>query len=469
MSQIIGKISAINLGTTNFAEGLRQQGVHTSQISWKPPVDAALLRRLKKLEDNGLLEKIEAANELALSRMLDCEPYFIGIRRVLDVVPGMKPNMVLHSGPPIEWNEMVPAQQNGVIGAVLHEKLAKTGEEARGMIEAGEILVESANDHYCVGAGIGIISPSMVINVSRDRKTGLEGYCIPFEGRVGLGVWGVYNEEVEKNLQYIENEFAPAVTAALEKFGGINVRSIIAKGLQMGDDMHTRQTAGGLLLVNDIVPMMLGAGIDSEITMRCIEQFTATERWFHPVCLSASMAIARCPMGIPHCTIVTNSVQNGVKTAIKVAGLGDKWYYADAPTLNGSYFSSEWGPETAIPYIGDSTVSELCGSGGFSAAASPVVLLLRNGGYREAIAQSEEMKLICAGINRNYPIPLLGFTGPGLGIDIRKVVRSGITPIMHGGIISRQGGQIGAGAARFPMGHYVDALRDFAAKGEAEN
>jgi hypothetical protein len=99
--------------------------------------------------------------------------------------------------------------------------------------------------------------------------------------------------------------------------------------------------------------------------------------------------------------------------------------------------------------------------GAFAAAAAPNVLRLRGGGWREAIAQSEEMKKICVGVNDNYPIPLLDFTGPGLGIDFRKVLDTGITPICHGGIISKEGGQIGAGAARFPLKVYIEALRGF--------
>lgn len=459
--KIIGDLNVVNIGVKGFGDGMTEQNIPVTQINWKPPVDAKIVKRLRKAEKSGLLEKIEAANQKAVSAMLDAEPYFVGIKRVIDVVPGITPNMILHSGPPIAWEDMIPAHRNGIIGGVLHEKLAKTREEAQAMIERGEILIESANDHFCVGAGIGIITPHMVINVCRDLKTGNEGYCIPFEGRVGLGVWGVYNEEVEKNLQYIETVFAPAVTKALEEGGGINVKNIIAKGLQMGDDMHTRQTAGGLLLVNDIVPKLLHSGVDTDVITVCIEQFTATERWFHPVCLAASMAEARCAMNIEYSTIVTNSVQNGVNTGIKVGGLGQEWYLTPAPYFVGSYFSSEWGPDDANAYVGDSTVSEVVGTGGFAAAAAPIVLQLRDGGYREAIAQSEEMKLICYGVNNSYPLPLLDFSGPGIGIDVRKVIKTGITPIMHGGIISKQGGQIGAGAARFPIEHYIAAMNAF--------
>jgi len=457
-------VKGLNLGVKGFCDGLAQQDVEAIHVQWHPPVDVQLSHMLLDVQDTDLQKKIDAANQQAFNIMMDAELYFTGIRRVKDVVPGIKENTVLHAGPPIEWERMLPIQKNGIVGAVLHEKLAKTREEALGMILAGEIEIGSANDHFCVGAGAGIISPGMVVNVSVNRKNGMEGYCIPFEGREGLAVWGVYNEEVERNLQIIENEFAPAITEALEKSGGIDVKSIIARGLQMGDDMHTRQTGANLILVSEIVPMLLNAGINSETVKNCIYQFTSTERWFHPLALSSDMAMVRGVKGLPYCTVVTTIAQNGVETGIKVGDMGETWYTAPSPTFVGQYFSSKWGPEDAAPFMGDSTVAEVCGQGGLAGAAAPGVMRLRDCGFREGIEQSEEMRKICVGINHNFPIPALDFTGPGLGIDICKVVETGITPICHGGIISKEGGQIGAGAARFPMGHYVEALKDFGKK-----
>ena len=460
MSELIGRIKAINLGLEGFGDGLRGQGVPVRQIDWRPPVDAGLLRSLEALSPE-ITAKVEAADQKAIAIMLAAEPHWVGIRRAIDVVPGMKPNLILHSGPPNDWEHLISTQKKGVVGGALHAGLAKTEKEAVGMIQSGEIELGSCNDHFCVGAGAGIVTANMVVNVSRDLKTGLEGYCIPFEGRVGLGVWGVYNPEVERNLREIEEEFGPAVTLALEKFGAIDVRSIIARSMQMGDDIHTRQTAAGLILVSEIVPKLLDTGLDNKLINKCIAQFTATERWFHPLGMSGGMSIARGIKGIPYCSLVTSIAQNGVKTGIKVSHFGERWFTAPAPRFVGSYFSTQWGPEDAVPYMGDSTVTEVVGMGAFAAAAAPVVLRLRNGGWREAIAQSEEMKRITYGVNSNYPIPLLDFTGPGMGIDIRKVVETGIPPICHGGIISKEGGQIGAGAARFPIEHYIAACRAF--------
>ena len=89
--------------------------------------------------------------------------------------------------------------------------------------------------------------------------------------------------------------------------------------------------------------------------------------------------------------------------------------------------------------------------GGFAAAAAPVVTYLRGGLPSEAIKQTKSMNAICVGTNTNYPIPALNFLGPPIGIDIIKVIETGITPCLHGGIISKDGGHIGAGVANMPM------------------
>jgi len=410
---------------------------------------------------NDIKQRIQDANEKALGILLESEPRWTGIRKAIDVIPGMKANNILHAGPPIEFKDMLPVQRNGVVGGALHARLARNREEAAGMISSGEIELRSANDLFAVGAGAGIITPNMVVNVCIDARTGLEGYCIPFEGRNGLGAWGNYSDEIEKNLVEIEEFFAPAVDFALNQNKGMDLKSIMSKGMQMGDENHTRQVACSLCLIAEIIPMLFRSKLDRDTVTRVSEMFLGTERWFHPLGMAGSMAAIRGIKGLEYSTIVTGIAQNGVQTGIKVSGTHEQWFLADAPAMEGEFFSSKWGPLDAVPYMGDSTVTEVMGMGAFAAAAAPNVLRLRGGGYREAIAQSEEMKKICVGVNHNYPIPLLDFTGPGIGIDIRKVLDTGITPICHGGIISREGGQIGAGAARFPLKVFVEAFYGF--------
>ena len=450
--------SIINVGVTAFGDAVASQGGKMGQVDWKPPLDAQLAELIANPEINA---KIDAANTKALDFILKGNVEWVGMKRVGDVVPGMKKNYVLHSGPPIKWEDMGALSRKGTIGGVLHEKLAKDETEAVAKIERGEIELFSAYDFDCIGAGAGIVTYSMATNVCRDTNTGKQGYSVPFEGRDGLSVWGMYNESVEANLQVIENKFAPAVDYLLQNYGGININSILAKALQMNDEIHTRQTAASLILVNEIAPKFMQSDLDKDTIRLCIETLCSSERWFHPLGMASAMAMLKSIQGIDYCTIVTMNCSNGVQNGIKLGATGPQWFCADAPIFFGQYFSSEWGPEDASPAAGDSTVCEVVGLGGFAAAAAPAVLRLRNGGYREAIEQSEEMKQICFTINTNYQIPLLDFSGPPTGIDARKVVETGIQPICHSGIISKSGGQIGAGAGRYPTANYVEAMRAF--------
>lgn len=409
-------------------------------------------------------QQVQQANEKGLQLLLNAQPRWIGIKPVTEAIAGFEPNYILHAGPPVEWVDMHPLQKQGVIGGVLHERLAKTREEAEAMVASGKIKLFSAHDFDVIGAGVGIVTASMVVNVCRDDNTGNLGYCIPFEGRDGLGVWGMYNPQVEENLQLIRTQFAPAVDQVLEKNGGIDIKSIISKSMQMNDEIHTRQTAAGLYLVSEIAPMLLESGLDHAIIKQCLSMFLSTERWFHPLGMAGTMCTLKGLEGLEYCTIVTMICSNGIHNGVKLAATGGQWHLGPAPKFEGQYFSSQWGPDDAANHIGDSTITELVGMGGFAAAAAPAVIRLRGGSYRDAIAQSEELKHICLGVQSAYPIPLLDFTGPPLGVDMRLILDTGITPVCHGGIISNSGGQIGAGAARFPMEPYKEALKAFGAK-----
>lgn len=412
----------------------------------------------------NIKKNIESANKRALDVMLSAHPYWIGLKRAIDVVPGVQENTILHSGPPISYENMSNLHKKGIIGAILHERIAKDENDALALINRNEIDIKSAVDFGVVGAGAGILSPSMVVNICIDRDTGKKGYCTPYLGRVGLGAWGVYNKEIEENLQVMEKVFGPSIDKILEKNNGIDIKNIIYQGLQMNDETHTRQIAQGLLLIREIVPLLIKSDLDKKTLVQCVEIFTKGERWFHSLGMASAMAIISGIKNIEYSTVVTAMCGNGVEFGIKVSSLGDRWFVAPAPKLEGKYFSTKWGPKDAMPWLGDSCIVETVGLGGFAAAAAPAVLRLRGGTIKDAIQQTEEMKNICIGINYNYPIPLLEFSGPPIGIDIRKVVNTGITPISHGGILFKNGGQIGVGIARLPMKSFEDSLLAFSEK-----
>ena len=71
------------------------------------------------------LMELEAANKTAVERMMSARPILTGIATARDVIPGMHDKMLLHAGPPIEWERMSGPLRGAVIGALIFEGLAK--------------------------------------------------------------------------------------------------------------------------------------------------------------------------------------------------------------------------------------------------------------------------------------------------------------------------------------------------------
>jgi hypothetical protein len=100
-------------------------------------------------------------------------------------------------------------------------------------------------------------------------------------------------------------------------------------------------------------------------------------------------------------------------------------------------------------------------------ATSPsVVRFVGAGGVQEAIAATEEMAEICLEEHPHFKIPTMDERGTPVGIDIRKVVETGITPLINTGIAGKipGTGQIGAGIARAPLACFEQALEAFGAR-----
>jgi hypothetical protein len=70
------------------------------------------------------------------------------------------------------------------------------------------------------------------------------------------------------------------------------------------------------------------------------------------------------------------------------------------------------------------------------------------------------MTHITLGRNNAFTLPALDFGGTPAGIDTRKVVDTGIAPVINTGIAHRQAGvgQIGAGITRAPLACFEQAI-----------
>jgi hypothetical protein len=125
--------------------------------------------------------------------------------------------------------------------------------------------------------------------------------------------------------------------------------------------------------------------------------------------------------------------------------------------------------DDANPDMGDSAIVETIGLGACAMAASPAVArFVGAGGVAEALAATEEISEICHDEHPHFRIPALDERGVPAGIDVRRVLETGIAPLINTGIAGKQAGtgQIGAGVARAPLACFERALEALAALAE---
>jgi hypothetical protein len=405
-------------------------------------------------------QEIESANEEAARRLTTGEPVLVDIAPAGEVIPGMQGKMITHSGPPIEWQNMCGAQKGALIGMVLYEGWARTPEEAKSTLDEGAIRLEPNHHHQAVGPMAGTISPSLPVFVVENKTYGNRAYCRNVEGRQQFGD---YSAAALDNLRSWRDVWAPSLRMGLRHSGGLNLKPIIAMALQMGDELHNRHSASSSLFANAMVVPMIEAGVPKESLIKTIHYITNHNLLFLGLAMASGKAIADPARGIEYSTVVTAMARNGIEFGIQVSGLGDEWFTAPAPAVNGLYVPGYSAADAGLD-MGDSAITETVGWGGFVLGGAPGILSLVGGTPEEALAYSREMRKITVTVHPTYRMPALGFAGTAIGIDIRKVVQTGITPIIDTAIAHKDPGYpiIGAGLVRAPLECFKKALTAFA-------
>lgn len=409
-------------------------------------------------------ERIEGANRLALERILNAQPTLIGIGTAGEVIPGMTKKTILHAGPPISWERMRGPLRGAVIGGLIYEGLAKDEKEAVELAASGEIIFAPCHHHDAVGPMAGVVTASMPVWIVRNMDQGNQAYCTFNEGLGKVLRYGAYGEEVIARLRWMEKVLAPVLKAALELSGPINLKNMIAQAIMMGDEGHNRNKGGTSLLIRELAPYIVAAHFCNKDKIDVLQFMHGNDHFFLNLTMPACKASLEAAKGIPYSTIVYTMARNGTEFGIRVSGLGDRWFTAPAEVIDGLYFPG-YSAADANPDIGDSAITETCGIGGFAMAAAPAIVQFVGGTPEDAINYSKMMYEITEGANNTYKIPVLNFRGTATGIDIRKVVETGILPIINTGIAHKEPGvgQVGAGLVRPPMKCFEDALEAFVA------
>jgi hypothetical protein len=355
---------------------------------------------------------------------------------------------------------MCDPMKGTLIGASLYEGWAKSPEEAAGCLARGEVTFVPNHDLGAVGPMSGTISPSMPLFVVRNAVGGNTAYSNFSEGIGRVLRFGAYGPEVIDRLKWIATVLAPAIKAAVAALpDGVDLKAIQSQALLMGDEVHSRNAAATALFHMAIGGALAGSDFDRAQARAALNFIAANSQFFLNLSMAASKAIMDAAHGVEHSSIVTAIARNGVTTAIRVSGLGPRWFEAPSDMPIGLFFPG-FKQEDANADLGDSAICETAGYGGQSLAASPALVQLVGGSVAEAIAYSREMYHVTWARNPVMSLPNLEFAGAPAGIDVRKVVDTGIRPVLTTGIAHQQAGigQIGAGIVRAPMACFTPAL-----------
>ncbi|HSK28103.1 MAG TPA: DUF1116 domain-containing protein [Jiangellales bacterium] len=456
---LAGAPAVVTAGAGLLAEALRAQAVPVTDVDWRPPSPGSEDDLAAVLADPGR----PAANAAAVARMLAARAELVDVRPAREVL-GLLPGQFLHAGPPLEWSRASGPMRGALVGALLLEGLATDPDEAERRLEAGTgIELAPCHSRGGVGPMAGVVSPSMWVFELRDEVHGRTAWCSLNEGLGTVLRYGAYGPDVIERLRWMGDVLGPLLQVAVRRHGPVDVRSVIAQMVQMGDEGHNRNRAGTLMLLRDLLPDLVESGAASSDVARVARFVAGNDHFFLNLVMPAGKLVTSAAARVPGSTVVTTMARNGTDFGIQVSGTGDRWFTAPALTPHGLFLGS-YGPDDANPDIGDSSVTETMGIGGFAMAGAPAIVRFVGGTVSDALRTTRLMYEITLGENPAFALPVLDFRGAPTGIDVTRVVRTGILPQINTGMAGRVAGtgQVGAGLVTPPAECFTAALAGLA-------
>jgi hypothetical protein len=459
----------VAIGLAGFAEDLRAHGHPVAQVEWSPPARGRpeLLAALDRLASGETARRIEVANAEAVRRMLAADPVLVDVRPAGEAIAGLDERTVLHAGPPIAWPRMCGPLQGAIAGAIVFEGWAADLDAAARLAASGNVAFHPNHHFSAVGPMTGVLTRRMPVLVVENRAFDNRAYCTLNEGLGNVMRFGGNDAAVLARLRWLAETLGPALAGALRAHGGLPLKPLIGRGLAMGDEMHQRNAACTGLLIRALAPALARTARSSQALAAALEFMAANDQFFLNLAMAMGKAIIDPVRGIADSTVVSAMCRNGTDFGIRVSGLGDRWFTAPAEMPRGLYFPG-FGEADANPDMGDSAIVETIGLGGFAMAASPAVAgVVGAGSAADAIEHTRRMVEITVARNPDWAIPALDFAGVPTGIDVRKVLETGIAPTINTGIAHKEAGigQVGAGVVNAPLACFEQALVALAGEG----
>ncbi|GAA3748818.1 hypothetical protein HDA32_001221 [Spinactinospora alkalitolerans] len=448
--------SVVSVGAGMFADALAAQAVPVTRVGFRPPMgdgslDDALVRVLAD-------PRRAAANATAVERVLAVRPQLVDVRPAGEAL-GLEAGDFLHAGPPVDWERASGPLRGALMGAMVFEGLAADPDAAERALASGAARLDSCHHHAAVGPMAGVISPSMWVFELADPATGRRSWCSLNEGLGRVLRYGAYGPEVIDRLRWMSAVLGPLLRDAVRAHGPVDIGAIVAQMLQMGDEGHNRNRAGTLMLLREVLPELVGGGAPASDVAEAVRFVSGNDHFFLNLVMPGAKLMMDAGRDVPGSTMVVAMARNGTDFGVQVSGTGDTWFTAPAELPDGLYLGS-YGPDDANPDIGDSTIAETAGIGGFVMATAPAIVRFVGGDVDFALATSRSMYEITLAENPAFQLPILDFRGAPTGIDVAGVVRTGVLPQINTGMAGRVPGtgQVGAGLVNPPARCFALAM-----------
>jgi hypothetical protein len=350
---------------------------------------------------------------------------------------------------------------------MVYEGLATDADEARARVRAGDLTLDPCHHHATVGPMAGVVTPSMWVAEVVDTTNGGTAHCPLNEGLGKVLRYGAYSAEVIDRLRWMATVLGPVLQVAVRRSGPIDLKALMAQALQMGDELHNRNRAATSLLIRAIAADLVESRLPASMVASTLRFLNGNDHFFLNLGMAACKVSADAARDIPGSTMVVAMARNGTDFGIQTSGTGDRWFTGPAAIPEGLYMGS-YGAEDANPDIGDSAITETAGLGGFALAAAPAIVRFVGGDVSRALTITRTMYEITLAESSAHLMPILDFRGSPTGIDVTKVVRTGILPVIDTGIAGKVAGtgQVGAGLVSPPVEVFISALDALA--GEAD-
>ena len=453
-----GELRTVTAGAGLLADAVAAQAVAVERVDWRPPRPGSQADLDRVLAD----PRRPGANQSAVERMLSSTAQLVDVRPAAEVL-GLEPGTFLHAGPPIDWERASGPLRGALIGAMLFERLAGDPQEAERRLAGSGVTLDACHHHRTVGPMAGVVSPSMWMFELVDPLHGGRAWCSLNEGLGKVLRYGAYSPEVIDRLRWMAEVLGPLLAGAVRRHGPVDITAIIAQMLQMGDEGHNRNRAGTLMFLREILGELIESGAPSSQVAQAVRFVSGNDHFFLNLDMPACKLATDAARDVPGSTLVVTMARNGTDFGIQTSGTGDRWFTGPALLADGLYLGA-YGPQDANPDIGDSAITETAGIGGFAMAAAPAIVRFVGGAVPDALATTQRMYEITLAESRSYAIPILEFRGTPTGIDVTKVVRTGILPTINTGMAGKVAGtgQVGAGLVTPPAECFTAALAGLA-------